>query len=81
MNKKRVAKMNICKVCNGLDFQSRACSLCGHQLENAGRMDDYEDPYSAYMEMDSSREREAVCIHLFRCGRCGSERAERIIIG
>jgi hypothetical protein len=73
--------MNICPLCNGLRTISFYCCECGHLLADEGKVTDYFDDYSPYMEIDlmkqvdgypSTRSRHQ-CVHLFHCYYCGKD--------
>ncbi|WP_456271947.1 hypothetical protein [Bacillus sp. AK031] len=56
------------------------CSKCGSKLTDQGRIYDYYDDYSAYMDIDEIKLADGIpdssqaeeCIHLFS-GQCGHE--------
>lgn len=66
--------MNICPICNGLLDYERSCHKCGNKMEVQGRLEDYEDGYSPYLNYsitdlndgDSSN----ICSHLLICPYC-----------
>lgn len=70
--------MGICPVCNGLEEKSFTCRSCGIALEEAGRLMDFFDDYSAYMPIDlmkledgySDDYKEGRCPHLYKCPNC-----------
>ncbi|WP_335872055.1 hypothetical protein [Bacillus sp. 2205SS5-2] len=67
--------MNICPLCNGISQPTIGCSVCGEGMHNNGRMSDFYDDYSAYMDMetmkvvDEKNENEE-CVHVFTCLNC-----------
>ncbi|MCH1627085.1 hypothetical protein [Fredinandcohnia quinoae] len=70
--------MNICPLCNGLRNINFTCDQCGNHLEDTGRIIDYFDDYSAYMEIDDMKKSDGYastlsqheCAHLFYCSTC-----------
>ncbi|MED4206036.1 hypothetical protein [Neobacillus mesonae] len=70
--------MSICPVCNGLRDVSLICSNCGEPMLESGRLMDYYDDYSPYMEIDLMKLEDGYpdtyaghkCPHLYRCPRC-----------
>ncbi|MFY4774208.1 hypothetical protein [Metabacillus sp. RGM 3146] len=73
--------MDMCPLCNGFEVKWVECRGCGTLMEDSGRLTDYLDDYSAYMEIDSMKLYDGVldslekhqCIHLFFCRRCQNE--------
>lgn len=61
------------------------CSKCGSDLADQGRIYDYYDDYSAYMDIDDIKLADGIpnsshseeCIHLFS-GKCGHEETRTI---
>lgn len=70
--------MNICPLCNGFKKVDFTCSQCRHSLEDTGRIIDYFDDYSAYMEIEDMKKSDGYmstnsnheCAHLFYCSYC-----------
>lgn len=70
--------MSICPVCNGLREVFLLCSNCGEAMIESGRLMDYYDDYSPYMEIDLMKLEDGypdnysghMCVHLYRCSRC-----------
>ncbi|MFC4322127.1 hypothetical protein [Litchfieldia salsa] len=70
--------MYICPLCNGFETADFHCVTCGQQLMDGGRVIDYFDDYSAYMEIDGMKQidgfattlSEHKCAHLFYCENC-----------
>lgn len=70
--------MSYCKLCNGMSEIIYSCPQCNSDLVDVGRIYDYFDDYSAYMDIDliklvdgnptSSKKNE--CVHLFKCEDC-----------
>lgn len=73
--------MHVCPLCNGLQQASISCSNCGKILTDAGKLTDYLDDYSAYMDIDIMKLFDGVeqslevhqCVHLFYCSHCQQE--------
>lgn len=73
--------MSICPVCNGFSNINAICSYCGNKLIDEGRMSDYFDDYSPYMEIDLMRVEDGYsqnyqygqCYHLLQCPSCGRQ--------
>lgn len=79
--------MNICPLCNGFGSnQTFSCNNCGNELEDSGRIIDYFDDYSAYMEIDDMKKIDGYpttlsqheCAHLFHCPTCHSQEVKLI---
>lgn len=72
---------NVCPLCNGIDIVRAACDRCGIQLEDKGRIIDYFDDYSPYLEMEDMKKIDGIpndykkqkCPHLLLCPQCESE--------
>ncbi|UOF89778.1 hypothetical protein LSG31_18165 [Fodinisporobacter ferrooxydans] len=65
----------ICPICNGLQTLETTCPRCLEQLQNMGPVIDWLGPYAPYendwiLKVKGNMEN-AVCVHLFSCGRCG----------
>jgi hypothetical protein len=73
-------EMKACSLCNGVTRMAIDCSTCGAKLTDRGRIYDYYDDYSAYMDIDEIKLADGIpdssgsddCIHLF-AGDCGHE--------
>lgn len=71
--------MGICAVCNGFEQLNIPCPNCGGILEDCGRIMDFYDDYSAYMEIDHLKLEDGYpytqaleqCPHLMSCTTCG----------
>jgi hypothetical protein len=71
--------MKWCGLCNGISHFTMTCIQCEEEMEDQGRIYDYFDDYSPYMDIDiikladgdptSSNRQE--CLHLFKCMNCG----------
>ncbi|MFY0760344.1 hypothetical protein AB1K32_15840 [Metabacillus dongyingensis] len=86
--KLQVIKMNMCPLCNGFndDVEAATCPNCKINMMDHGKITDYMDAYSAYMEIDTMKLFDGVmdsleshqCIHLFSCSNCLHEEAKQI---
>ena len=70
--------MSICPICNGLREVSLQCKQCGQQMLDSGRLMDFYDDYSPYMEIDLMKMEDGYsdtnsghkCAHLYTCPAC-----------
>ncbi|MBA2874776.1 hypothetical protein [Thermaerobacillus caldiproteolyticus] len=73
--------MNVCPLCNGLRELSMYCSQCQGKLQDQGKVTDYFDDYSPYMDIDMMKRADGYpttfgyheCVHLFYCPHCHHE--------
>nr|WP_243291536.1 hypothetical protein [Bacillus sp. FJAT-47783] len=73
--------MAICSLCNGLKDVKRTCPHCKHVIHDNGKVTDFLDDYSAYMDIDMMKLFDGYvhsleqhqCVHLYFCGNCGYE--------
>lgn len=73
--------MYVCPLCNQLTEFQHVCQICHIKMEDKGRIIDYFDDYSAYLDIDDMKlfdgypkdKQEQECPHLFYCGKCGNE--------
>ncbi|MFS0644813.1 hypothetical protein [Siminovitchia sp. 179-K 8D1 HS] len=73
--------MSFCPLCNGISDEYYQCSVCQGKMEDGGKIYDYYDDYSPYMEIDWNKLADGVpnsagkpeCVHLLVCPRCGNE--------
>lgn len=73
--------MRICPKCNGLSYETYICQGCYSIMQDHGRMVDYYDKYSPYLDENitnkvdglTAQENEKECLHLFYCGQCEKE--------
>ncbi|WP_449539279.1 hypothetical protein [Ferdinandcohnia sp. Marseille-Q9671] len=78
--------MHICPLCNGFKNASFSCAQCGNELEDSGRIIDYFDDYSAYMQIDDMKKIDGIqstlsnheCAHLFYCVNCHNQEIKLI---
>jgi hypothetical protein len=70
-----------CPLCNGLTFITHQCKNCYINMDDFGKVMDYYDDYSAYLETDIQKQTDGdpqsveqhVCQHLLSCSQCGSD--------
>ncbi|WP_026574433.1 hypothetical protein [Bacillus sp. UNC438CL73TsuS30] len=70
--------MSVCPVCNGLREVYLLCTNCGVPMLESGRLMDFYDDYSPYMEIDLMKMEDGYpetysenkCPHLYRCPSC-----------
>jgi len=70
--------MSICPICNGLREVDLQCTQCGKQMVDSGRLMDFYDDYSPYMEIDLMKMEDGYsdtnsgqkCPHLYTCPTC-----------
>ncbi|WP_102347481.1 hypothetical protein [Bacillus sp. Marseille-P3661] len=73
--------MYICPLCNQLDQKLVECPTCKNHMEDQGRLMDYFDDYSAYLEIDGTKlvdgfpndQQDHECPHVFYCYQCKNE--------
>ncbi|AMX84480.1 hypothetical protein GS3922_12860 [Geobacillus subterraneus] len=73
--------MNVCPLCNGLRRMTVYCSYCRQPMEDQGKITDYFDDYSPYMDADIMKFVDGYprtytnheCVHLFYCPHCREE--------
>ncbi|WP_459500417.1 hypothetical protein [Bacillus sp. C1] len=78
--------MGMCPLCNALDAHIYSCQTCMNVLQDYGKVVDYIDDYSAYMDQDLLRavdgltgeNAEQYCVHVFYCGACGIQTEKRV---
>ncbi|XJZ28085.1 hypothetical protein ACF5W4_04620 [Bacillota bacterium Lsc_1132] len=70
--------MPICPICNGLRGIPTFCQKCGSEMIERGRIMDYYDDYSPYMDIDLMKMEDGYpdsyknhqCPHLCTCPKC-----------
>lgn len=78
--------MSICPLCNGLYHLAVRCSYCHKQMEDQGKVTDYFDDYSPYMDADMMKLVDGYketfahheCAHLFYCPSCRHEEVKLV---
>lgn len=81
--------MECCMWCNGISEEILICPTCEGFMLDQGRIYDYYDDYSPYMDIDlikledgdpnSSNKNE--CVHLFKCSNCGMDIHRKTVWG
>lgn len=67
--------MAVCTVCNSMTAVRKECPNCGRQMVDAGKIQDYYDDYSPYLDQDIYQDGydhsdSDQCVHLFACPNC-----------
>lgn len=70
--------MSICPLCNGLRAIKIICERCGNEMNDRGKVMDYYDDYSPYMDIDVMKMEDGYpdtysqhkCPHLYSCLNC-----------
>lgn len=78
--------MELCPLCNGLETRIIQCPNCQRIMEDRGKITDYLDDYSAYMDIDIMKLFDGninsleghQCIHYFYCPTCQHEETNAI---
>ncbi len=72
----------MCPLCNGMKVISPNCGKCNRGMEDKGRLLDYFDDYSAYLDIDGMKLFDGInedakkqqCPHVFYCLHCYIEK-------
>ena len=70
--------MYVCPICNQMEQRDEECPRCHHLMEDRGRIMDYFDDYSAYLDIEGMKQnngysndaRNHQCPHIFYCTHC-----------
>ena len=70
-----------CPLCNGLTSLAYQCKRCHISMDDFGKVMDYYDDYSAYLETDIQKQTDGelhsveqhMCQHLLSCNQCGTD--------
>lgn len=69
--------MLLCPLCNGLNSPFLLCPNCEEQLEDAGMLENFFEPYRPYLPQSLLYEADGVgmneCLHLFNCPKCSQD--------
>lgn len=73
--------MGVCPVCNGFQQLNLSCPACNETIEDKGRIMDFFDDYSPYMQIDQMKLEDGypddfakqLCPHFLKCTHCGFE--------
>jgi hypothetical protein len=74
--------MSVCPLCNGLRAIKITCDHCGNEMYDRGKIMDYYDDYSPYMEIDLLKMEDGYpdtysqhqCPHLYSCLNCAKDK-------
>ncbi|HLT56330.1 MAG TPA: hypothetical protein VK057_09525 [Bacillota bacterium] len=78
--------MDVCPLCNGLETIRIQCPQCQSPMEDQGKITDYFDDYSPYLDIEIMKVtdgnprslEEHQCLHYFYCSRCKYEEIKGI---
>jgi len=78
--------MHLCPLCNGLGTTTIQCPNCQTIMEDVGKVTDYFDDYSAYMDIDIMKLYDGhvtsledhLCFHYFYCQNCQHQETKPI---
>ena len=78
--------MAVCPLCNALQTLIKGCPYCQTQLEDAGKVSDFLDPYGHYNDDETVKMGDgylntvatAKCPHIFYCKHCGYDKVYMI---
>ncbi|MGM0876855.1 MAG: hypothetical protein ACQEWV_19385 [Bacillota bacterium] len=78
--------MDLCPLCNGLETQIIQCPNCQTIMEDKGKITDYLDDYSAYMDIDMMKLFDGniesleghQCMHYYFCPTCEHQETNAI---
>jgi DNA-directed RNA polymerase subunit RPC12/RpoP len=73
--------MFVCPLCNQIEQQQYICPNCQKEMEDEGRVMDYFDDYSAYLDIEGMKlfngyptdQKNHECPHVFSCFNCSKE--------
>jgi hypothetical protein len=72
--------MSFCPNCNGMTENIYTCSECAVEMMDNGKVVDYLDNYSPYLDMSILEQVDGIqqsptasCIHLYSCASCMKE--------
>ena len=68
----------ICPICNTLENVMIPCENCGDIMIDQGRICNFYDNYSSYLDFDITEKIDNVdhtkCVHLYHCKSCDSDK-------
>ncbi|MFD2043770.1 hypothetical protein ACFSTA_06720 [Ornithinibacillus salinisoli] len=78
--------MYFCPLCNGFESVTIECPNCKSNIDDQGKITDYFDDYSAYMDIDMIKlydgDRKSLenhhCLHYFYCVNCNHEEIKAV---
>jgi hypothetical protein len=70
--------LKVCPLCNQMETRSEECERCHLLMDDRGRIMDYFDDYSAYLDIDGMKQVDGYeddgqnhqCPHIFYCTQC-----------
>lgn len=73
--------MSMCPLCNQFTTVEFNCPNCNQKMGDQGRVIDYFDDYSPYLDIDGMKQADGYsndyhnhqCPHLFSCNICGGD--------
>ncbi|HHW39285.1 MAG TPA: hypothetical protein GXX18_19045 [Bacillales bacterium] len=73
--------MFVCPLCNQIEQQQYICPNCQQAMANEGRVMDYFDDYSAYLDIEGMKlfdgylndGKDHECPHVFSCLKCSKQ--------
>ena len=76
-----------CPLCNGLTSITYLCPDCQINMEDMGKVVDYYDDYSAYLDTDLQKKTDGyhhsaeqnICPHLLCCAQCAKDQVVSIL--
>lgn len=79
--RKGMGEMDVCPLCNGLETRIFQCPNCQTIMSDKGKITDYLDDYSPYMDIEIMKLFDGVeqslekkqCIHYYICPNCMHE--------
>ncbi|MCT8139473.1 hypothetical protein H1D32_18240 [Anaerobacillus sp. CMMVII] len=74
--------MSMCPLCNGISVIEESCEVCHSVMSDKGRLMDYFDDYSAYLDIEGMKLFDGIkndaqnqqCPHIFYCSKCHIEK-------
>ncbi|HLT55130.1 MAG TPA: hypothetical protein VK057_03405 [Bacillota bacterium] len=76
--------MTDCPLCNGFSEWNIQCTNCSDIMEDLGKVSDYFDDYSPYLDLDkevwqeNTVDHDEQCTHLYYCPTCGEEHIQTV---
>ncbi|KEF36685.1 hypothetical protein M670_04102 [Schinkia azotoformans MEV2011] len=73
--------MFVCPLCNQIEQQQYICPHCQQAMADEGRLMDYFDAYSAYLDIEGMKlfdghpnnRKKHECPHVFSCLKCSKQ--------
>lgn len=83
---KELRYVYICPLCNALESFPIQCPMCQNYLDDHGKVTDYVDAYSSYMDIDIMKlydgDSESMenhhCVHYLYCTNCNHEEIKAV---